>query len=49
VLSCDDLGAVATQANLVQLLRQRYERVRLGLSELPAAKVFECVARPRTR
>jgi len=32
VLSKDDLEAVATGANLVQLPRQRYERVRLDLS-----------------
>lgn len=32
VLSSDDLEAVASGANLVQLLRQRYERVRLDLA-----------------
>jgi len=32
VLSNDDLEAVATRANLVQLPRQRYERVRLDPS-----------------
>ena len=44
-LSNDDLAAIATRANLVQLLRQRYERVRLDLSgaRMPVNEVLECV------
>jgi hypothetical protein len=32
VVSNDDLHTVGSGANLIQLLRQRYERVRLDLS-----------------